>query len=153
MDADEARLRRRTFLTVVGAAAAPGCGGNGMLYTQDTEPFDAGAVGDLMAPVWKMFRTHETIVARDARGFFAFSAICTHQGCLVAFGPTGCTGQGPATSVTGDSCCSCHGSSFRGDGSVAGGPAQAPLPHFLVTIVAGRIEVDPGVIIPPETRA
>ncbi len=52
----------------------------------------------------------------------AFSAHCTHQGCLV-------------TGITSTIDCSCHGSKFDlGDGSPVAGPATAPLPAETVTV-------------------
>lgn len=57
------------------------------------------------------------VVTQPQAGVFkAFSAVCTHQGCIV-------------TSVAdGVIECGCHGSRFRAaDGTVAGGPANRPL--------------------------
>jgi Rieske Fe-S protein len=57
------------------------------------------------------------VVTQPVAGtFVAFSAICTHQGCVVA-------------EVSGDTInCPCHGSKFKvADGSVAKGPAGRPL--------------------------
>ena len=52
----------------------------------------------------------------------AFSAICTHQGCVVL----------PAKT---EFDCPCHGSRFdAATGKVLGGPAQSPLPEITVTL-------------------
>jgi Rieske Fe-S protein len=52
----------------------------------------------------------------------AFSAICTHQGCVVL----------PATA---EFDCPCHGSRFdAATGAVLGGPARSPLPEVAVTL-------------------
>jgi Rieske Fe-S protein len=60
----------------------------------------------------------------------AFSAVCTHQGCLVD-GVSGGTIN-----------CPCHGSSFKvADGSVAAGPAKRSLPSVSVTVVDGAIKL------------
>lgn len=59
----------------------------------------------------------------------AFSAVCTHQGCIV-----GQVGNGQIS-------CPCHGSVFSAtDGSVINGPAAAPLPSVPVTVVGDNIE-------------
>ncbi len=56
-------------------------------------------------------------VYRDAAGaLHAVSAICTHQGCQVAFNPTEQSWD-----------CPCHGSRFDVDGAVLDGPAKKPL--------------------------
>ena len=59
----------------------------------------------------------KVVVTQPAEGDFkAFSAVCTHQGCLVE------------TSTEGDIPCPCHGSRFSlEDGSPTSGPATAAL--------------------------
>jgi Rieske Fe-S protein len=63
------------------------------------------------------------VVTQPQAGVFkAFSAVCTHQGCTVTGVDNGIIE------------CGCHGSRFRAtDGSVAGGPANAPLRETRVT--------------------
>ena len=56
-------------------------------------------------------------VVREAQGFFALSAVCTHLGCLTAWKPE-----------LGIIACPCHGSKFKPDGSKITGPAPRPLP-------------------------
>lgn len=71
----------------------------------------------------------EIVVTQPVAGEFkAFTAICTHQGCLVA-------------SVSdGRIQCPCHGSSFDiADGSVTGGPAPAPLAAVAVTVKGDKV--------------
>ena len=56
-------------------------------------------------------------VYRDQDGaLHAVSALCTHQGCQVAFNPMECSWD-----------CPCHGSRFDIDGGVLDGPAKKPL--------------------------
>ncbi|MET0866154.1 MAG: Rieske (2Fe-2S) protein [Nakamurella sp.] len=58
----------------------------------------------------------------------AFSAICTHQGCLVSQVSNG--------KIT----CPCHGSTFDANtGAVLGGPAPSPLPAVPVTVTNGTV--------------
>jgi cytochrome b6-f complex iron-sulfur subunit len=72
-------------------------------------------------------------VVRHGDVFHVISAICTHLGCTV---------QWKATEFD----CPCHGSRFRPDGTVIGGPAPQPLPWW-DTILSpdGFIEVDTAV--------
>lgn len=58
-------------------------------------------------------------VVREAQGFFALSAVCTHLGCLTAWKPE-----------LGIIACPCHGSKFNRDGAKIAGPAPRPLPSL-----------------------
>ncbi|WBB60811.1 Rieske (2Fe-2S) protein [Streptomyces sp. WMMC500] len=66
----------------------------------------------------KIFKDEKVVVTQPEPGEFkAFSAVCTHQGCLVSSVEDGTIN------------CACHGSKFAiADGSVAHGPATQPLP-------------------------
>ncbi|WUD76135.1 Rieske (2Fe-2S) protein [Streptomyces sp. NBC_00510] len=71
----------------------------------------------------------KVVVTQPQAGEFkAFSAVCTHQGCLVN------------TVSDGTINCPCHGSKFRiTDASVAAGPAKKPLPPKEITEKDGEI--------------
>jgi Rieske Fe-S protein len=70
------------------------------------------------------------VVIRDSNGgsAHAFSATCTHQGCVVG-------------SVSGGTInCPCHGSQFdTTTGDVVTGPATSPLPKIPVTVQNGVV--------------
>jgi Rieske Fe-S protein len=58
----------------------------------------------------------------------AFSAVCTHVGCLVN------------QVANGTIDCPCHGSQFRiTNGAVVTGPAMSPLPAKKIKIEAGKV--------------
>ena len=62
--------------------------------------------------------------------FKAFSAVCTHQGCLVE------------SSTEGDIPCPCHGSKFDvTDGSPAAGPANGPLQKVKVVVDGDNVRL------------
>lgn len=68
------------------------------------------------------------ITQPEQGGFKAFSAVCTHQGCLVA------------RVADGEIQCDCHGSRFSiTDGSPIAGPATAPLGPADITVSGRRI--------------
>jgi nitrite reductase/ring-hydroxylating ferredoxin subunit len=73
----------------------------------------------------------KVVVTQPTKGRFnAFSAICTHQGCLV-------------NEVSGGQIvCPCHGSHFSiTDGSPVSGPAPSALPAKKVRVAGGRVSV------------
>lgn len=68
------------------------------------------------------------LVHLDSGDFVAYSAVCTHQGCTVAY-------------KGGQLACPCHGSIFdpANGGSVVNGPAQQPLPEIPVKVERGQV--------------
>jgi Rieske Fe-S protein len=69
------------------------------------------------------------VLVRLKRGnFVAYSAICTHEGCTVAF-------------RNGQLACPCHGSIFdpANNARVVNGPAQRPLPKMPVEVRGGEV--------------
>jgi Rieske Fe-S protein len=60
--------------------------------------------------------------------FVAYSAVCTHQGCTVAY-------------KNGELACPCHGSVFdpANGGAVVNGPAQRPLPELPIKVRGGEV--------------
>src|SRR5918998_244082 len=68
------------------------------------------------------------LVHLDNGDFVAYSAVCTHQGCDVAY-------QG------GELACPCHGSVFDpADGAaVVTGPATRPLPEIPIKVQGGEV--------------
>lgn len=79
----------------------------------------------------KIFEAEKVVVTQPSRGDFkAFSAVCTHQGCVVA-------------EIKGkDIDCNCHGSKYSiEDGSVVHGPAKKPLAPLKVTVDGDDLSV------------
>ncbi|MFD6435136.1 Rieske (2Fe-2S) protein, partial [Streptomyces venezuelae] len=71
----------------------------------------------------------KVVVTQPESGTFkAFSAVCTHSGCLVAEVADGTIN------------CPCHGSKYRvADASVADGPAPRPLAEEKITVTGNSI--------------
>lgn len=77
----------------------------------------------------KIFMSQKVVVTQPTAGQYkAFSAVCTHAGCTV-------------NRISGGKIyCPCHGSVYNvSDGSVAHGPAKAPLPGKKVTVQNGQV--------------
>ena len=83
-----------------------------------------GLVKDIPVGGGMVFTDHKIVVTQPAKGVFkAFSAVCTHVGCV-------CN-----KIANGTIDCPCHGSKFSiKDGSVVNGPAPSPLPPVAITV-------------------
>lgn len=119
----------------VGAASASllascggGNGGNGgsgaeaIASESDVEPGRAVEFQDGGEPA--------VLVHLENGDFVAYSAVCTHQGCEVAY-----------NAEEGTLDCPCHGSVFdpAQEGEPQGGPAQRPLPEIPVSVQNGEV--------------
>jgi Rieske Fe-S protein len=158
---------RRTLLSAA-ALAVPALGAAGAVagcesYGQPTAPADGGAdggandppatgqpatgqppateggggppplaqVADIPVGGGTIFAAAKVVVTQPEAGTVkAFSVACTHQGCAVSDVSDGTIN------------CNCHGSKFKvADGSVAKGPAKAPLEVVNVTVQDGAIRL------------
>ena len=124
----------------VGAVALSGCGGaeqavKDVASSASSAATDAvqDAISAATIPVGggKVFADQKVVVTQPASGEFkAFSAVCTHQSCVVADVADGTIN------------CACHGSKFDiTTGAVKNGPATSPLPEKQVTVDGDGISV------------
>ena len=80
-----------------------------------------------------VFMAQKVVVTQPAKGEFkAFSAVCTHVGCIVD------------KVANGEIFCPCHGSIFKiTNGGVVSGPASGPLPAKQINVTAsGKIMLE-----------
>ena len=70
------------------------------------------------------------LVVRTPKAFKAFSAVCTHLGCLVLW-----------ENVKKEIACPCHAGFFDLEGKVISGPPPQPLKTYPVSVVDGKIMV------------
>ncbi|MFW0786487.1 Rieske (2Fe-2S) protein [Gordonia sp. CPCC 206044] len=135
--------RRRVLggavVAVAGAATLAACGSDddstsstGTATTSGGQGAASGALAataDVPVGGGVVNESAKTVVTQPAAGQYkAFSAVCTHKGCLVS-------------DVTdGNIICPCHGSEFSAtDGSVTAGPATDPLASTPVKVTDGQI--------------
>lgn len=99
-------------------------GGRGAKIASAATVGDGDALGFTDPASGPAFLVHDRVL-----GFVAFSAICTHAGCIVNFDGTG------ERFV-----CPCHGSVYNaGTGAVENGPATLPLPGIAIELRSGEI--------------
>ncbi len=136
---------RRTFLKTVPAAIGAGillahCGGGAPVDGSVTStgsnavlPFSqfpalqsagGGVVVDVNggSPI--------AVIRTSATAAIALSAVCTHQGCTIAYQ------EGSM-----DLACPCHGSVFSFSGQVIAGPARSALKTYVAAVNSGDITV------------
>jgi nitrite reductase/ring-hydroxylating ferredoxin subunit len=118
-----------------GAGGDAGSGGTGSSGGPDGG--SGGSAGETLAPTGDVpvdggtvLPDQQVVLTQPSDGDFkAFTAVCTHQGCIVASVSDGTIN------------CDCHGSKFSiEDGSVVNGPATAPLEAVPITVENGSID-------------
>jgi Rieske Fe-S protein len=140
-------INRRRALTgsaaiAVGVPVLAACGSDTSTAVDSSGDGDSGsgsgggASGEALAsaadvPVGGCFVVSgaKVVLTQPTEGDFkAFTAVCTHQGCLVE------------SSTEGDIPCPCHSSKFSlDDGSPISGPASAPLEAVEITVSGDSI--------------
>jgi len=144
---EDKKVARRTLLDLVlaagGALWALGMAVPAALYLWPARTagpassvVEAGPPGEIPENGSKMLhaRGKPIILIRiGAEEFRAFSAICTHLGCIVHW-----------DEVKKQIICPCHAGVFAADGTVVSGPPPAPLAEFRVMVIGGRVRVETG---------
>ncbi|GAA1369097.1 Rieske (2Fe-2S) protein [Streptomyces beijiangensis] len=131
---------RRTVLKGAALAGAAGVGltacstgSKGGASATPTAPVDLGAADAVPVGGAVLFRDQKLVVSSPAKGEYkAFSATCTHQGCVL-----------DKVEKT-EGSCPCHGSRFDvTTGKVLQGPATKPLPEVPVRATGGKLIAGP----------
>jgi Rieske Fe-S protein len=107
-----------------GTAPAASGGATSAATTAPAGPPALASTSDVPEGGGKIIGGKNIVITQPAAGTFkGFSAVCTHQGCIVS-------------SVSGGTInCPCHGSKFSiKDGSVVNGPASSPLPTVKISV-------------------
>lgn len=143
-------IQRRTVLQAGGivavggilAACSSGDGGSTSASSAEATPTGAAGEGGGSAAAGSVAQVSDipvgggviladpaVVITQPTEGDIkAFTAICTHQGCLVS------------EVVDNEIVCPCHGSRFSAsDGSVVQGPAQSPLAAAGVAVEGGSV--------------
>jgi Rieske Fe-S protein len=106
------------------SSAAPASQGASASQGGAAAPAALASTSDVPVGGGKIVSAKKIVITQPKAGSFdAFSAVCTHQGCLVG-------------DVSGGTInCPCHGSKFNiTNGSVVQGPAASPLPPVSIKV-------------------
>jgi len=107
-------------------------------------PIPAGNVADVRVGALQAVDGENLFLARDSKGLYAMTRVCTHQGQLVSV-----VTIGPATVLH----CYGHGSEFDTNGAVVIGPAASPLEHLRVDVATdGSITIQGDQFVTADTR-
>jgi cytochrome b6-f complex iron-sulfur subunit len=144
--------RRRALLTLgAGALGVASLGGMvtlirfmrpNVLFEPATR-FKVGRVEDIPVGGVLNIPKRKIFVARNEKGCFAMSSVCTHLGCMVQ--------HQAAANAKETFFCPCHGSRFDYEGNVVGGPAPRPLDRVALEIDGGELVVDVKEAVPHDT--
>lgn len=133
-EVSEIQVSRKAVLAGAGvgvaAAALAACssGSDSSASSSSSAESSSAAAGAALTktgdvPVGSGVIVGKTVVTQPTAGEFkAFSAVCTHSGCLVN------------KVADGTIDCPCHGSKFSLDGQVVNGPAKKPLEPVNITV-------------------
>ena len=107
-------------------------------------PIPGGNVSNMPVGSLNVVPGQPVVLARDTRGLYAMSTICSHLQCDMrndgAIAPTGLN-------------CYCHGSRYDANGVVLSGPAGSPLVHYAVDLSsAGDITIQASKIVDKSLR-
>lgn len=148
----ERRLICKAGLALGAAAALPACGssqkntadcGSGSLGVGNAA--DVAMNGAKNVPTSQAPLGSSIFICRDADGYYALDAGCTHLGCDVALAN--------ATDLTQGFACPCHGATYDANGEKPTSPAPSPLTHFLVCgEPSGALLVDLGTVVDAKVR-
>lgn len=112
-----------------GAGSAPSSASGGGGSTARAQGSALATTSEIPVGSGKIFTSEKIVVTQPNSGDFkAFSAVCTHMGCIVS------------TISNGTIDCPCHGSQYSiSTGAVVGGPAPSPLPAQTIKVTGSNI--------------
>jgi Rieske Fe-S protein len=112
-----------------GAGSAPSSASGGGASTAGAQGSALATTSEIPVGSGKIFTSEKVVVTQPNSGDFkAFSAVCTHMGCIVS------------TISNGTIDCPCHGSQYSiSTGAVVGGPAPSPLAAQTIKVTGSNI--------------
>jgi Rieske Fe-S protein len=112
-----------------GGASAPSSASGGTGSSAAAQGSALATTSEIPVGSGKIFTSEKVVITQPSSGEIkAFSAVCTHMGCLVS------------TISNGTIDCPCHGSRYSiSTGAVVSGPAPSPLPAAPIKVTGTNI--------------